>query len=306
MEDSKKVFDSWSNDKSRDKLENKELFKNSEVQDISNNELKSFDVDFVPSVTIEKPRKLVRKISGFFSDVDYDRAIQESLKFQKEFDCLLRVMQNAINQKQKELNELHVDYDICGDISKIEAELQEMKGYGVQIITELKDEQRYCEAVRDARKKYLIIFKNDDEEIVKEANGSYLTNDFRFKNCWRHSLRTAAVVGAVGLSSYMINQGDSEAVNVALWLPPSVGSYVIVTLPPVLESEDVLNLNWSAFVPDRARLILPVRLLPLIVIFLVTGVPTSVEREADDALAVIVGETGLTSSTVLDDAVPWR
>ena len=74
----------------------------------------------------------------------------------------------------------------------------------------------------------------------------------------------------------------------------------------MLESEDVLNLNWSASVPESARLMLPVSLVPVKVIDFVVGVPTSAESDADVALAVIVGVVGLISSTVLDDAVPWR
>ena len=67
---------------------------------------------------------------------------------------------------------------------------------------------------------------------------------------------------------------------------------MIVIVPPAAESEVELSENWSASVPESDRLILPLREFPSIVTFDEVGVPTSVERETDDELVVIVGVSG--------------
>ena len=125
------------------------------------------DIDFVPSVRASITiNGYARELSGFASGADYDRAISYSLKRQKYYDILLQEQYDKIVSVRKEISEIDSKYDLLNLIPEKQKELDVLMQEGLNLKAEKEDEERYCKAVREARKQYMLNLRN---EKIKEA-----------------------------------------------------------------------------------------------------------------------------------------
>ena len=126
------------------------------------------NIDFVPSVPSSiTTNGLARELSGFTSGADYDRAISYSLKRQKYYDILLQSQYDEIVSINKELSEIDPKYDLLDLIPKKQQELDALMQEGLALKAEKKDEERYCEAVREARKQYMSNFREQKKAAIE-------------------------------------------------------------------------------------------------------------------------------------------